>query len=287
MKLYVNLFCLAFFTSIVFLFTSCDEKEVLIPEFVLPDSDRVVVIEKLTGVRCSNCPGGSAELRRIKDSLFSGNVAIVGIHSSLLANPYPDSKYDFRAPFNDEIQDYLGIPFGKPSAYINRQYYDEESSRAILFTDSGSWAPYIAQELESPSALDMDALHVFNPETRELNISLSITAKSLLEGRYRLTVYLTESDIIDPQLDQTEGVIEDYKHNFVLRQVLTNVTGDVLPDVLIPDQPINRTFNFIIPEEDGWWNVSNMNAIAFVTSYDVENPDIREVLQAVQFDLLQ
>ncbi len=283
MKLYLNLFCLAFFTSIVFLFTSCDEKEVLIPEFVLPDSDRVVVIEELTGVRCPNCPGGSAELRRIKDQ-FSGNVAIVGIHSNILANPFPNSKYDFRAPFNDELQDYLGLPIGKPSAYINRRFFPIENNRAIPTV--GSWAGYVTQELESPSALDMDVLHEFNPETRELNISLSINAKSLLEGRYRLTVYLTESGIIDPQLDQTQGVIEEYVHNFVLRQVLTNVTGDVLPDVLNPDQPINRTFNFTIPEEDGWWNVSNMNAIAFVTSYDVENPDIREVLQAVQFDII-
>lgn len=283
MKLYVNLFSLAFFTSIIFLFTSCDEKEVLIPEFVLPDSDRVVVIEELTGVRCPNCPGGTAELKRIQKQ-FSGNVAIVGIHSNILANPFPNSKYDFRAPFNDELQDYLGLPIGKPSAYINRRFYPSENNRAIPTV--GSWAGYVAQELELPVTLEMDALHIFNPETRELDITLSMNALTLLEGRYRLTVYLTESEIIDPQLDQTEGVIEDYEHYFVLRQVLTNVTGDVLPDVLIPDQPVNRTFNFTIPEEDGWWNVSNMNAIAFVTSYDVENPDIREVLQAVQFDII-
>ncbi|TVQ47635.1 MAG: hypothetical protein EA362_06480 [Saprospirales bacterium] len=283
MKHYLNLVYFAFFTSVLILFSACDEKEVLIPDFVLPDSDRVVVIEELTGVRCPNCPGGSRELKRIQEQ-FGDNVAIVGIHSNILANPFPNSKYDFRAPFNDQIQDYLGLPIGKPSAYINRRFFSNENNRAIPTV--GSWAGYVAQELESFATLEIDASHNFNPESRELDISLIINAKSLLEGRYQLTVYLTESGIIDPQLDQTVGVIEEYVHNFVLREVLTNVTGDVLPDVLNPDQPINRAFNFTIPEEDGWWNVSNMNAIAFVTSYDVENPDIREIIQAVQFSLL-
>jgi hypothetical protein len=268
---------------VLILISSCDEKEVLIPEYVLPDTDRVVLIEELTGVRCPNCPGGSAELKRLKEQ-FGDNLAIVGIHSSILATPYNNSKYDFRAPFNDQIQDYLGLPIGKPSAYINRRFYPGENNRAI--PTIGSWASYVAAELESFSQLVMGSEHIFNPESRQLDFSVDITAKELLDGRFRLTVYLIESGIIDPQLDQTLGLIEEYEHNYVLREVLSEVTGDILPDVLNPGQPIIRNFNFILPQEEGWWNASNMSVIAFVTSYDTDDTDNREVLQVVQFDLL-
>lgn len=270
--------------SLALLFSGCDEKKVNIPEFIPPNTDRVVVIEELTGVRCPNCPGGSAELKRLK-AQFGDNIAIIGIHSSILATPYNDlSKFDFRTPFNDEIQDYLGLPIGKPSAYINRKLFPGENNRAI--PTIGSWAGYIASELESFSSLEMSAEHSYDSDSRQLDIALAINSKENLNGQFRLTVYLIESGIIDAQLDQNLGIIEDYEHNYVLRQVLTDPKGDPLPDELKSAQTINRFFTFSLPAEDGWWKAENISIVAFVTAYYPDQNNSREILQAVQFNIL-
>jgi len=51
-------------STVIFMmmFTSCDEREIVIPDFVPPESERVVVIEEMTGVSCQGCPNGSTKL---------------------------------------------------------------------------------------------------------------------------------------------------------------------------------------------------------------------------------
>ena len=262
-------------------FSACEEEEVNIPPFVPPETDRVVLIEELTGASCPNCPAGGSELNRIKDQ-FGDNVAIVGIHSNFLGAPRENSRYDFRSPEAQQLDEFLGLYLGKPAAAINRRIFPGEDFRAIA--NLGSWASRVAEELENPPTLNMFASHSFVTETRELDLEVGISGLSPLSGDLRLTVYITESGIEDLQLSQ-DGVIENYVRNYTLRKVLSDVSGDPLPGEITSESNIRRNFSFEMPPEDGWWVAENCSIIAFVTHH-ISSSEM-QVLQAVEIPVVE
>ncbi len=257
-------------------FSACEEEGVTIPDFVPPDTDRVVLIEELTGASCPNCPAGGSELQSIKNR-FGDNVAIVAIHSNFLGAPRENSKYDFRSQEAQEIDNFLGLYLGKPAASINRKMFSGEQYRAIA--NVGSWSGRVAEQLDGPSELLIEAEVNFDQESRNLELEIDVAAKSIVEGDLRLTVYLTESGIVDAQLSQ-DGVIEDYVHNFTMRAVLSDVFGDVLPQSITSEPSVSRQYSFEMPAEDGWWVAENCHIVAFVTLH--RSSDEMEVLQAIE-----
>jgi len=103
-----------------------------------------------------------------------------------------------------------------------------------------------------------------------------------LEGEFKLTIMLTESEIIDAQKDVSE-VVKDYEHNHVLRDIITNFEGDSFADKLIKDIPVTKTYTYTIPEdEDGLWNEDHIEVVAFIANTEGES---EEVLQATQAHL--
>jgi hypothetical protein len=52
------------FTGISVSFFTCTEIPIQLKDPVIPESDRVVLIEELTGASCPNCPKGSAAIAR-------------------------------------------------------------------------------------------------------------------------------------------------------------------------------------------------------------------------------
>ena len=264
------------------IFASCDEQKVEIPDYIPPDSDRVVLVEEFTGASCPNCPSGSAELRSLKQR-FGSNIAIVGVHSSFLASPRENSKYDFRMIEADQLEQFLGPYLGKPSAAFNRIFFENEDYRPVA--NVGAWAGLVASQLEDFSLLNINAERSFNPENRNLNVSFTVEAREILDGNFTFTAYLTESGIIDPQLSQT-GVIEEYEHNFVLRKILSSVSGDPLATQLAPGNPLTVSYNFTLPAEDGWWVAENCSVIGFVTRQGLEAEDL-EVIQAIEIAVVE
>lgn len=267
--------CIVILTMLIV--SGCEETGVVIPEYVPPDSDKVVLIEELTGVSCPNCPAGSSELKGIQQR-FGDNVAVVSIHTNFLGTPKSNSKYDFRTQKGNEIEDILGLYLGKPAASFDRIHFPGETYRPI--SNVGTWSGYVASQLEDFAPLIIRAEHKYSEDTRELDMSFEIESKELMEGDFRLTVYLLESGIIDPQENQT-GIIEDYEHNNALREVLSSVQGDVVGNELDPLNILSRSFSYTLPPEDGWWVAGNCSVIAFVSDQSKENL----VLQAVKFNL--
>ena len=59
-----KLYFFATLLYIVFVFPSCTEVQLKISDPPIPESDRVVLIEELSGVHCTNCPKGSAAVEQ-------------------------------------------------------------------------------------------------------------------------------------------------------------------------------------------------------------------------------
>lgn len=267
------------FIVVFILCSACTEKEIIIPPFEPIISDRVVLVEEVTGVRCPNCPTGSAKIESLLEQ-FPNQVIAVGIHGSFLTQPYSESKFDFRFEAARELENFLKPWEGKPAAFVNRKKFEDEPILSISEFDLLS--TYVAQELNEPHQIEISMSIDFDLDSRALEINLGIIPLADLNGEFRLSVMLTESHIIDRQANVGE-LIEAYEHNHVLRMMLTAFDGDSFNNSLVLGDLINQSFSVTLPEEDGSWIAENMEVVAFISNH--ENED-KEVLQAVSVPVI-
>lgn len=273
------------FLFAVIFFSSCVEQMVMIPEVEVPGTERVVLLEDLTGVACSNCPAASTIAKEITER-FPGKVVVVGVHGDLLCEPKSTSKYDFRFEEAADVENYLRPWFGKPAGAINRTQFEGETELSISIPEQ--WQSLVQEELLKPHVMDLVAEVTYDEVTRSIGVSAGATPVVDLEGTYNMTVMLTESHIIDPQdnklADGSVITIEDYEHNHVLRMMMTTFDGESLGTNLSEGDLLNKTFSATLPEEDGTWIADNMEVVVFVNRVDT---GFKTVVQAFQTHLVE
>ena len=243
----------------------------VVDESVVMPQKRGVLIEEFSGVRCANCPVGSAAIKDLYGQ-YGDQLVAVSIHTDFFAKPYEDSFYDFRTPEGDGVLNLLKSPIGFPSAVINRTLFNGEVD---LQLGLASWAGYIAQEVNSLPEVKIFALPVYNAQTRELSLELSVFPQSDFSGEdLRLSLMLTEDEVVDVQLTPA-GKELSFEHNHVLRSMLTNFDGNPLAGELKSGQASCLLFQTTLSDK---WDASNCNIVAFVHRGGAS----KEVLQAVE-----
>lgn len=261
------------FLFLAFLLFGCTEVPVEIPDFEVPATNRVVLIEDLTGVRCPNCPKGSKAIEDILTK-FNGKVTAVGIHGNFLTKPLDGnikSKYDFRNPKAIQLEEFLKPFLGKPSVQINRRFFEGELYTSVDFIDQ--WQSYVEEELLRPQEMELILGKFYDEATRKLE--LNVVASPLISetGSFRISVYVTESHIIDPQ-ETNNAIIENYEHNHVLRDMLTAASGDIFTTNLEANTILSKSYSYTIPAE---FNADNMEIVVMVNR---DKPSDKSVLQA-------
>lgn len=246
---------------------SCQEVPVVLPEPSIFDTNKTILVEDVTGVDCSNCPRAAERLDEIAKQ-FEGNVIIVGIHGDQQSAPIKDkSKYDFRHEDARILENYLRPWAGKPASAFNRVQFDGEENFAL--STISAYQARVEELLAIPQTLFVGIDKEYNPDTRELTIDAEVIPLVDLEGDFHFTVMITESHIIDYQLDPAFGGYDpDYEHNHVLRDVVTTATGDKFSEVLIKDEPVTQRWRYTIPStDDGLWVLENLDIIIAVTDH--------------------
>ena len=226
-----------------------------------------VFVEEFSGVRCVNCPAGSAEIARL-ESLYPGRLVVSSIHAGFFSNPYAENRYDFRTPEGNNLLNLLGQPLGYPSAVINRRKFEGE---ADLQLSRAQWAGFIAEELGKPPQLDLRMAVNYDSTRRELRADLDVVrlVQGLSTEGLRLSVFMTESNIADMQLGP-DGKNPEYLHQHVLRRALTPYDGSPVGEDLGTRSTVRRSYTFLLPSN---WNASNCRIIAVAhrsgSSWDV------------------
>lgn len=261
---------LIFLLTIVSFF-SCKENMPVVPEAPIIDTARKIMVEEFTGVACVGCPSGSAELENLLN-VFGENLIVVSIHTSDFGTPLPSSQFDFRTSEAEEIADYLGRPAAYPSAVVNRKDFD--GGAYFLQSDKTLWSGFISQELEEDPKLTVNITKVFNETTRELEVRVSGSAEEDIAGDLRLTIMITENNIIDAQDVENVGIVENYKHKHVFRTTMTQPTGDPLVTNLSKGESYDETYTMTLSTD---WKTADCEIIAFVNLIDGQK---KEVLQA-------
>ena len=264
------------FLGLILCIISCDEQKRIIEPFI-PTGDRVVLLEEFTGKGCSNCPKGSREIENLL-FLLPDNLVAVSIHAGFYANPqiFPIGQYDFRTMEGEFLYDYLGPNLGYPAGVVNRTPVNGEIQLSY-----NAWASAISKEIQKAPGVELSIGHDFNPATRELNISVNGISKESFTGDIHLSIMITESGIVDAQDDiEAGGIVPNYIHNHVLRDMLTPPTGALVSIGLTTGQTFSQSFSGVLEQA---WDPQHMEIIVFVS--DVEGSNF-PVLQAASVKLI-
>ncbi len=255
---------LSFLSIIVFaLCFSCKEIQPVIPPFgdgggsviVTPES-RKVLIEEFTGVSCVNCPQGAAQIEDLI-SIHGESLIAISIHAGFFSSPYPGQQ-DFRTEEGSAILNLLGGESSYPAGVINRKIFDGEIDHQV---GQASWAGHIANELTEDAKVTIDISTNYNSETRKLDIDVTGGAIEIIDGALRISVMVVETNIKDKQLTP-DGLIDDYSHKHVLRDMLTDATGDELAlEGLAVNETYEKSYSMVLPEA---WESGNCSVVAFV-----------------------
>lgn len=264
-------------TFALFNLSSCKETETLDltggVDTTIAAQQKQVLIEEVTGVRCVNCPEAH-ELAKSLDSLNGGKLELVSLHTGFFAVPYANSQHNFVTEcdsLSEDIETYLGGPLNYPLAAIDRSL---PGGQTDLLLDKAFWAGQVAARLSEPLQVELHLQNDYNATTRNLNVTLTANYLSDVTDAQKISVYITESGIVDPQ-ENTDGVEDNYVHNNVLRTVLTDPTGDAIAETTTAGIELQRTYTFTIPSS---WVAEKCRVIALVAK---ETPDSKEVLQVV------
>jgi len=229
-----------------------------------------VLMEEFSGVKCSNCPAGNAKTHEIYNA-NSGNVIVVTVHSNFLASPYPGSP-DLRNP---DAQALSLAPLGpvpiKPSTYINRIKYAAFTNRAVI--DIDEWENLVNAELALTSPIDINLETVYvKANERKFRYRVTLKFAEAMQD-ISLGFLLNESEIIAEQLDGSTH-IEDYEHEFVLRDFITAIIGENISTTIEANTVIIKEFEIDLNEaeynEEGDWEIENMHLVAFIRAANDE-----------------
>ena len=247
------------FSGLLFLF-ACEEQKRVIEPFV-PSGNRVVLLEEFTGKACTHCPKGSREIENLL-TLFPNNLVAVSIHAGPFADPASNPTYgpnDLRAPQAQDLFTLLGPVLFYPTGSVNRVPVSGDMQLTL-----NQWASAISAILDEEPAIELSIENEYNDASRELQVTVSGIGKYSVSGDLRLSVMLVESNIVDFQSDiEAGGLVTDYVHKHVLRDMLTPANGTSILSSIATGQTFSQSFTKTIPPE---WNADNMEIIAFVTN---------------------
>jgi len=266
---------LIFLLFLVILINGCEEKCAIIPPLQPPTvGEKNVLIEEFTGVRCVNCPEGSAEIENLK--VLYKNLIAVSIHAGTFAKPYPNQD-DYSIQDGKDILNYLGEPIGYPAAVIDRKVFPDNNGD--IQTGRNQWAGYISDESKLTPKVSISISKNYNEANRNLEISTNIIPAENISDKLALTIMITEDSIIGKQLlPSPTGLKEDYVHKHMLRDVVTNSIGDPINEITTKGNVIQKKYSIVLPA-----NLvdKHCHIIAFVSRVG----SIKEVLQVEELKL--
>lgn len=220
------------------------------------------LVEQFTSTYCTWCPLGSQNLTALCD--LRGDVAWVGVHQNMSGtDPFKTLQCDSIASY----QNCTGYPEGSFDRTPGCNDDDASQVCAVLSYNSPAYGgAYFNSFLESiatePSWASVNISSTYDAETRKAVITVNGDVvpdfNTKMGADSRLTVYITEDNLVAAQYNQSSWV-DDYVHNGVLRLAPGGVRGVALNRT--GDSYVNE-FEVDIPTD---WNADNLNIVAFIS----------------------
>lgn len=266
-KIVILLSCL----FVLFACEQIDENNRLIKDSNI-ESQRVVLLEKFTGVGCVNCP----EAALIATSLhqqYPENVVLVSLHGDIIPRyTDPIGGTDFRLDVVKEYFDFYGPFSSLPQGMLNRSNYAKENN---IILGRNVWASFLRDLLKEAPKVEITNTAKKNNGT--IDITINVETKMALTNAVNLVVEITEDGIVGNQMMSDGTLNKAYVHNHILRKVLTSTWGDEISIQKVGDT-IEKQYSYTVPEGV---DVDKCTVVAYVA----ERTGNRSVLQASALEM--
>lgn len=228
--------------------------------------NRTALLEDFTGIHCGYCPEGHAIAASLEAAL-NDRLVVVGVHAGVYAVP-SGSEPDFRTPEGTDIDAHFTIS-GYPAGVINRHLFAGADDLG-----RGAWEGAVNEVLAMPSPVNVGVESSFDSGTQELTVHVhALYTSDSPGGNDYISVLVKENHLIGWQTDYANGNHTDYDHVHVLRHYLTDTWGE---DIGNPTTgtTVDRVYTYSVPAT---WNMANCEVVAFVSEYQSEVYQAREV----------
>lgn len=222
-------------------------------EYYIPK--RKIVLEDYTGTWCGYCPRVSGAIEAVHE--VTDRIAVVAIHKTGGSLPDPMDFVDLEI-----LEDEFNVS-GYPAARINRttRWFDPQNPQVVL--DMIGQDSQVAVAITSTVTGD------------NLAVQVKVVSENGIAAGDKLVVYLTESKILYNQTNYYNGdsnspfynlgnPIIDFEHNDALRNSLSAVLGDNLPETAAFGQ-VEKSYSFNLPAT---YVRDNLKLVVMVVSAD-------------------
>lgn len=215
-----------------------------------------MLFEDFTGSWCGNCPIASVRYENLIQQ--NNHVVFIGVHG-------PQGTQDpFINATSQALIDYRGI-WGYPTISLNRK--TEWSTNNFNYTDMSFPLQYIAPY----SKVGISINSTTNNSTLNGEVKLSFGEAF---SNLKVAIYIVENDLVYPQHNYFNGsggkpilyggvpIITNYSNHNVLRDKLTAIDGEAIPDAQSQGNALfTKTFQYSIPAN---FNKDNLKIVVLV-----------------------
>lgn len=219
-------------------------------------SNKNVIFEEFTGVKCPNCPSGHQLLAQILAS-NPGRAFAVAYHpfNSSYTLPYTGDP-DFRRHYADSLYmtPWCGTSRYMPSAFVARRQW----TAGERLTQRTYWEQYGNTIMAEPSPLNVGMATRFDPATQDLTVVVDVYYTASVTGTHDLMVTLAENDL----QSQQSGGTNPYTHKHTFREAFVGQWGDFLSENAQQGNYYRKTFTF--NNAAMGYNMDKCELVAFV-----------------------
>ncbi|MBT8196823.1 MAG: Omp28-related outer membrane protein [Bacteroidia bacterium] len=239
-----------------------------------------VIVEEGTGSWCQFCPDGEVVL----DAILTANPDVIGV-SIHNGDAMTISEGDA------VNQQYLA---GYPQGTIDRKLFSSQTSVGV---SRGDWASLVAERLASTVPCDISTTHTYDPNTRVIDITATITFYGDIAGDFSFNTYIVEDSVTGTgsgynQVNAYNTVaghpyqgagnpIIGYNHKHVLRAMLGSSwgTSGVIPNPTVAGNAITHNYTYTLPAN---YNGNRIELISTVNKFNPGDPNDREILNSFE-----
>ena len=189
---------------------------------------RRVLLEDCTGHTCNNCPQ-AAEIAEDLKTIYGDKLIVVAVHMvDGFAAPQPPLgdgtlDTDFRTEAGTAYEQTFSV-LSLPKGFVSRAPYEN-----AIGLSRTKWSSAVAAIINQEADFDLwfDTLS-FNAGTNTLTTTVKAVCTKAISGDHKLTIYLTEDNVIDDQIDlEAEPPLDtNYVHRHVLRDNVNGTWGE-------------------------------------------------------------
>lgn len=224
------------------------------------DHSQRAFLEKYTGVRCAFCPTADQTIATAQ-SQYGGKLIAVAVHDSNLSltRPFEDQP-NFNTADGKAWSEYFGI-FGNdlPKAMVNRN--KKGDGNWDVFSPTGAINSHVDDIINSTAEVAVATSATLQEGSIDIVVDLEFL--QTVSDDLTLTLLIMEDGIVAKQRQPDGSDMDDYVHNHVLRDVITDIWGDAIDCTGTAGEKRKAHFTYNQMKEE--WNLSNCHIVAFVS----------------------